>query len=115
MSLFAYPQTGERETAGGRDSKGRWQDGTIDPLEFAGTIQPLTGKEIESLPVGRVDEGAVKVYSKTALIVSKEGGTSKGDIVFYNGIKWEVVYELPYQNKLIQHFKYVAEYRGPVA
>lgn len=79
---------------------------------FEGSVQPVTGKEVESLPVGREDRGKVKVYSNTPLNVSTEAQGHSGDIVIWEGQKWEVIFELKYQNGLIDHYKYIAEYRG---
>ena len=50
----------------------------------------------------------MKVYSNTPLAVSVEGGDTPGDIVVWQGRQWEVVAELPYQNGLIPHYKYLA-------
>jgi len=110
MSLFKYPQTGQ--TAPGSYVRGVWTEASSTPLSFLGTIQPMSGKEITSLNVGREDTGKVKVYSTTPLNVSIKGSSNSGDIVFYQSKKWEVIHELDFQNKLLPHFKYVAEYRG---
>jgi hypothetical protein len=78
---------------------------------FTGNVQPMSGKEQESLPFGREDRGKVKVYSNDQLKVAKGGDTENpGDIVIYEGMKWELIYELPYQNNLIPHYKYIGEY-----
>jgi hypothetical protein len=81
---------------------------------FVGTIQPLTGKETELLNVGREDLGKVKVYSSTQLNVSTEETENSGDIVVYSGKKWEIIQALDYQNNLIPHYKYIAEYKEEV-
>ena len=113
MSLFAYPQIGSRPGTSSYVG-GVWTSAAPSALSFRGTIQPITGKELESLNVGQDDTGKVKVYSTTKLNVAKKGDNATGDIVYYNGKKWELIDELDYQNKLIQHYKYIAEYRGVV-
>jgi hypothetical protein len=77
---------------------------------FIGNVQPTSGKQIENLPVAINNKGAVKVYSNDPLIVATEGGDTTGDIVIYNGKQWQVIYEMPYQNDLINHYKYIAQY-----
>jgi len=79
---------------------------------FVGSVQPLTGKEIETFVAGRADKGHVKVYSATRLNVCAEGQLNSGDVVIWQSQKWEVIYEMINQNDLIEHYKYIAEYRG---
>lgn len=81
---------------------------------FIGSVQPTTGKDIESLPSGRGDLGMVKIYSDTELNVSVEGSNTPGDIVVWQGQRWQVVHEMKFQNSLINHYKYFAEYRDEV-
>ena len=81
---------------------------------FVGSVQPITGKDLESLPTGRSDRGVVKVYSDTQLNVSLKATNKPGDIIVWQGQRWETVYEMQFQNGLIDHFKYIAEYRGEV-
>lgn len=87
-------------------------------VEIAGTItgsvQPLNGRDFEALDTGRQDKGTMKVYCNEKLNVSIEGTTTPGDIVIYRGTEWEVVQELPYQNSIINHNKYIVEQRGQV-
>jgi len=85
------------------------------PSTFIGSVQPVTGKDIESLNVGREDRGKVKIYSNTPLNVSIEGiQTKPGDVVEWQGQKWEVIQEMIFQNDLIEHYKYIGEFRGTV-
>jgi hypothetical protein len=78
---------------------------------FTGNVQPMSGKEQESMPFGYEDRGQVKVYSNDQLKVAKGGDIQNpGDIVIYQNMKWKLVYELPYQNDLIPHYKYVGVY-----
>lgn len=87
--------------------KGIWKD-TETLSHFIGSIQPATGKDTEFLPQGRRDKGSVKVYSNTPMNVSQEGTDNSGDIVIWQGRKWEIVTALNFQNDLIPHYKYLA-------
>ena len=88
--------------------KGVWTPGPVESGTFVGSVQPVKGKDLDLLPIGRRDTGSMKVYSNTPLAVSVEGGDTPGDIVVWQGRQWEVVAELPYQNDLIPHYKYLA-------
>ena len=103
------------DTEGDYDNAGDWSPGDTDELFFLGSVQPASGKEIDSLPVGREDTGKVKIYSDRVLPISKQGGNEAGAIVFWKNQKWEVIYELTFQNGLIPHYKYIGEYKGEVA
>lgn len=102
-------------TQGSYNDAGDWIPGDTGEFFFRGSVQPTSGKEIDSLPVGRADTGKVKIYSDSVLPVSKQGGKEAGAIVFWKNQKWEVIYELTFQNNLIPHYKYIGEYKGELA
>lgn len=85
---------------------------TETPGTFVGSVQPVTGKDIDAEQVGRVDIGKVKIYSNTPLNVAIEGTANSGDIVIWQNKKWEVLALLDNQNDLINHYKQIAEFRG---
>lgn len=95
---------------------GSYVNGVWTPIEadstFEGSVQPMTGKDLVSLVVGREDLGKVKVYSDSKLNVSLEGSNKSGDKIIWQGQIWEIIQELQYQNDLIPHYKYIGEYRG---
>ena len=101
-------------TAGAYNDAGDWVPGDTGDSFFMGSVQPASGKEIDSLPVGRQDTGKVKMYSDRVLPVSKQGGDEAGAIVFWNSQKWEVIYEGIYANGLLPHYKYFGEYVGEI-
>lgn len=86
---------------------GVWEFSETDGT-FTGSVQPLTGKELQFLPEGRRDIGLMKVYSNTPLSVSVEGSNTPGDVVIWSGRKWEIIRELVFANDLINHYKYIA-------
>ena len=115
MTLFA--KTIPYQTQSGGDyttNKGKWTPGSAVQNTFQGSVQPISGKEIASLPVGRADIGLVKIYSSTPLPVSVQGGTESGAIISYLSQSWEVIFEMKFQNGIINHYKYIAEYRGQI-
>lgn len=110
-TLFPTTITVRRKT--GSYVNGVWTASSADST-FEGSAQPMSGKEIESLGIGRKDTGKIKIYSSSVLNVSKEGGTNSGDYIVYGGKVWEVIHELVYNNGLIPHYKYIAEYRESI-
>lgn len=112
-TLFPRPIAVERKTDGSYQG-GIWVDGDEETIAFIGSVQPMSGKEMDALDVGRRDLGKVKVYSSTPLLVSTEGGDTPGDIVQWQGQRWELIQELRLQNDIIPHYKYVGEFRGEV-
>ena len=86
---------------------GVWEFSETDGT-FTGSVQPLTGKELQFLPEGRRDIGLMKIYSNTPLSVSVEGSNTPGDVVIWAGRKWEIIRELVFANDLINHYKYIA-------
>ena len=109
-----FPTTITYETHGiGKRVNGIYEPGKTTTSTFAGSVQPMSGKEIESLSVGRQDTGKVKIYSNIQLAVSTQGETTiePGAVVLWDGKKWEVIQEFGYFNGLIPHYKYIGEYR----
>ena len=109
MSVL-FPKTINYIAVTGSRVKGKWS-GSETPGTFTGNVQPLTGRELDVVQVGRKDIGKVKVYANQSLNVSVEGSNTPGDIIIWQGGRWEIIAKLPYQNDLINHYKYIAEFR----
>ena len=77
---------------------------------FIGSVQPVTGKDIEIMETGKEDKGRIKAYSDTKLNVSIAGEDTPGDIIIWDGKEWECMSEQAYQNGLINHYKYIAQF-----
>jgi hypothetical protein len=111
-SLFPKPITGERlqisYTAGIAQI-----DGTV-PITTQGSIQPFSGKETEGYPILRKDKGLIQIFCDDQLQVTKNGSTEKGDIIFFDGGRWELIRELTRNQGIINHFRYVAQYLGEI-
>jgi len=117
-TLFPKPIQYESHTANSTEGEyvdGVYVEGDAELLTFYGSVQPATGKDIDSLSVGREDTGKVKVYSDRILPISSEDGKDKGAIVYWQGEKWELIYEGKFQNSLIPHYKYIGQYAGKVS
>lgn len=90
--------------------KGKWVP-VETPGTFTGSVQPVNGRDLDVVQVGRQDTGKVKVYANESLNVSIEGTNTPGDLILWEGGRWEIIAKLPYRNDLINHYKYIAEFR----
>ena len=109
-----FPKTIDFERIIGSYVKGVWVNGTVESLTFVGSVQPMRGKEAEPFPVNRENKGAVKIYSNDRLQIAITGGNNSGDIVLWQGSRWELIIEYPNQNDLINHYKYIAQYKSEI-
>lgn len=112
MSIF-FPTTITYKQVTGKYVNGVWQKTEVEDT-FLGNVQPITGRELESLNIGRADLGKIKIYSNIELHVSKKGSTNSGDVILYQNKKYEIIQIMSYQNNLVPHYKSLAEYRGEV-
>ena len=100
-------------TTGGLDSDGVWVPGTPVTIAFTGSVQPMS-MDAAAKAIGRETEGACKIFSSSKLQTNQQEGTNPGDVLTWQGHKWELVKEGAFDNGLIPHYTYVAECRGPV-
>lgn len=111
MSLFALPQNYYISTTGYYDDSGKYVKGTLQAFSFAGTIQPVTGKEFENLDIGEKEKGVVKVYSTTQLPIANSGDEStEGALVILGNKYYRLVQELTWDSGIISHYKYIGKY-----
>ena len=66
----------------------------------------MTAHDIAQRPGGRFDMGGVKVYTAENLVVGREGVAQAGDLIEFDGDKYELVSKDPYRSGLIPHNKY---------
>lgn len=114
MTLFPKTINYLKVTIADSNNDGRFEK-TETPATFQGSVQPMSGKETESLNIGQQDEGVFKIYSGTKLNVSIEETDKSGDIILWQGRRWKIVDEQEYQNSLINHYKYIAVFDGEAA
>lgn len=110
MSLFPKPQSGIRYSR--TLVRGVWEK-TGTPFTFSGTIQPLSGQDILTLDHATRDKGKVWVRTTYALRKRTTGSDYSADEVVYNGAVWEIIDDRNFDNGILPHHKYLAEYRGP--
>lgn len=109
MSVL-FPKTISYLVVTGSRVKGKFVE-VETPGTFTGDVQPVTGRDLDVVQVGRQDIGKIKVYANESLNVSVEGSNTPGDMIIWQGGKWEIIAKMANQNDLIPHYKYIAEYR----
>jgi hypothetical protein len=104
FSQFNQDITGLRFSAG-TTVKGRYTAGSTTPLNFKGSVQPVTGNNIQQLPEGRKNFEAYFIYTKTELFVDNPTAQTSADEVTLFGKAFEVIKVENWQNKVIPHYK----------
>lgn len=70
-------------TASGPRSNGRYNPGAQSTFTITGGVEPINGRELQDLPVGRRGDEILTVYTDAALIAEKPGVDP--DVVRYLG------------------------------
>lgn len=106
MSFFGVPQTARRRAAG-TYADGLWVEGIWEALDVVGTIQPLSGKEMDSLPEGR-RERASYVLITTTPMRGVEPGTNPDEVLAFGA--WCEVYKCePWQSGILPHYRCILQ------
>lgn len=109
--MIFFPKTySVKKYAEGTRVKGRYVNGVRTTVSVVADAQPITGKELESLNIGRQELGKIKIYMDEQLRISDEGTKQNGDIFVWHGDDYEVIQQLP-RDHLIPHNKYIGELR----
>lgn len=87
-------------------TNGRWSqtDGTLNQLYAS--VQPTNERDLKTLPEGRYQHDSYTLFSSWGGLVTYED-TSTGDKVIINGEEYETVSRRPWQNNVINHYKYI--------
>lgn len=103
--LGAEPITRVRFATGSRVS-GRYVAGASTSTTIRGSVQPLSGKETQTLPEGERRRDWLKVYTHTELVpVDQHGGAAtSGDRLVIDGITYEVR-TTARQRSVIPHYR----------
>ena len=107
---FRNDYTVKRMT-GGTYIKGQWTPGDREDLTISMSVQPVTGKELENMNVGRRNIGKIKCYTDEELQISKPDEDFTGDLVLFQNDLYEIIAKEPWQSGIINHYKYYAEFR----
>lgn len=109
MSLFHPLTLTVRRKDPGSYVNGVWVEGTDVPdFTIKASWQPLNGKDLETLEEGERLRVVYKGYTETELFPADPLTQEEGDIIEGpDGKDYEVVNVEPWQNNLINHYKFM--------
>ena len=99
--------TASRKSAGAYVD-GVWVEGSETAFTFYGSKQPLSGKDMLSLPEGRRDRETYLIYTSTELKSVDVNNQVNPDIIVLNGNDFEIIQVESWQNGIYNHYKAVA-------
>lgn len=103
MSSFRQTVTVSRRGSGAF-VKGRWTGETeASTFDIKASIQPIRPNEVETLPEGRRNSKAFRLYTSADL---RDVTTQNPDQVSLFGETYEVTAKAPWRNNVINHYKY---------
>ncbi len=103
---FRKPLTINR-VAGAYDH-GKWVEGDTIDFEIQASVQPvksLSENEMQSIPEGRRQSAMFRIYTNTELLTTEID--QQPDRAMINGEEFELFVSNPWQNNVINHYKYV--------
>jgi hypothetical protein len=103
MSLFK-PFTLLVQRSTGSYVEGEWVVAADKTFYIACSVQPITGERLKTLREGKRIAAANDIFTDMKLRPADPLTGTPGDIVTYDGYKWEVIEVHPWQNGLISHY-----------
>lgn len=98
-----YSLTVKRK-AGASFVSGRWTGGSESDIAIKCSVQPLSEKELVSLPEGRRTRENYRIFTDTELFTVD---AQNPDEVIYLGERYEVYTVGKWQNQIINHYTYI--------
>ena len=100
-----------------RYGKGRIVGGKLKaskqrPFTVKAAVQPMTGRERESLPEGWRQRRLVKVYTNERLLVSDDKREQRADLLFFDDEEYEVLESEQHRGVGLDYFKTIAARRN---
>jgi hypothetical protein len=95
-----------RRLASGQYVDGTWTtEAEIAPFDIIASVQPLTPKEMKTLPEGRRNSQAYRIYTDIELHTTRH---QNPDRVQLFGEEFEILSVEVWQNQIISHYKAIA-------
>jgi len=93
-----------------RFEKGAWTGGKLHskpmpPFTTKAVVQPMTGRDLETLPEGRRQDHVIKLYTDVRLLVSDDHAKERADVLTIDGEFFEVIHSENWQGLGLTHHK----------
>jgi len=117
MILFGQTYILKRKFAeGSYDTSGKYIEADYRKEYITADCQVITGKELETLNVGRDNLGKIKIYTDEELNIAEAGidgrNLQQGDRIIFDNKNYEVIQKLKFSNNIINHNEFIAELRN---
>lgn len=106
-SFSVFTVSGKRKSAPS-NSEGTFVPGVETDISFKASVQPITGKELMSLPEGRREKENYNLFTDFSLRTVDEDGNTNPDTVTLFGKDFEIIRVDVWQNKVIPHYRAIA-------
>lgn len=93
-----------KRKTGGAFTNGKWAGEVETDIAFTCSLQPLSERDLLTLPEGRRTSETYRIFSDTEL---KTVEAQNPDEVVYNGERFEIYTVGKWQNQIINHFTYI--------
>jgi len=100
VSLTRYP-------IGTRGTDGRFVPGTAVVTSIEATVQPASGRDMQTLPEGERQKRGIKLYTTTLLKLADQDAKRLADRIAYDSETFEVRH-VEEQPRIIPHYKALA-------
>lgn len=87
--------------------KGRTQPPNKNIFKITASIQPMTSKDLKTLPEGMKNEGTIKIYTNVKLNTVETSDCKIPDEIFYNNIRYQISKSDDWYD-LGKYYKYIA-------
>ena len=91
-------------TLHGEYTNGYYHENILSTFSVFASIQPLSDREMQSLPEGRRNKETYKLFSFSLLNTVEE---QNRDVVIINGETFEVIKRGTWKNGIIDHYTYI--------
>ena len=86
---------------------GKWVEGLGTPITISGTVQPVPGSILQTLPEGKRELDLKLLVTDSPLNITDPMTGISGDIIVIEGSNWQVESVQPWQNGIMPHHEYL--------
>jgi hypothetical protein len=93
--------------AAGSYVNGLWVEGSSSQLTVSGTVQPVPGSILQTLPEGKRDRDMKLFICDSELFITNPDTGTSGDLVSIEGENWQVDSLQSWSNGILPHYEYI--------